>query len=60
MAVNGRSSVGSRCQTAMCAQGLCNLNTVIESIVITITSDFFHLAACLPQRLTLHLKDKSN
>lgn len=38
--VSGRS--GIRCQSA---QGICNLNTGTESVVITATRGFFHLVA---------------
>lgn len=30
-------------KTAVCAQGICNLNMVVESVVLTIASDFFTL-----------------
>lgn len=30
-------------RTAVCAQGICYLNIVVESIVVTIASDFFTL-----------------
>lgn len=41
--VNGRSEI--RCQSAMCAYRICNLNTGTESVVRAATNGFFHLVA---------------